>query len=266
MRWRRMCRVTARGQKKTENRNYSCSEKRLVFRIEPKVLTPPLALPTSTVARAQAASDASPPRPPCIEAEPQRTDGRTHDIRHCVPPPALPVDMTADDPAASEFAFPDRPADLEAADCVLPVKCGPDVVDLVGLSRDEAEECAERAWVSVACVVRAVQCARVRPPPTPCSGPSPHASRLPPPTPRNTQVSCTMSAIRTPWPSWNRPCLMPPTPWSSTSFFFAFAPALARAVRAPACASFFSLTHTKHARPNQQGFHQAAGPVQAPPA
>ena len=49
--------------------------------------------------------------------------------------------------AAGEFAFPDRPADLASEVCTLPVKCGPDVVDLAGLGgRDEVEDYADREW------------------------------------------------------------------------------------------------------------------------
>ncbi len=47
--------------------------------------------------------------------------------------------------AAGEFAFPDRPADLASEACTLPVKCGPDVVDLAGLGgRDEVEDYVDR--------------------------------------------------------------------------------------------------------------------------
>ena len=56
------------------------------------------------------------------------------------------MDATAPDSASTEFAFPSRPADLASSDCTLPVRAGPDVVDLGVLSRDEVEDYADREW------------------------------------------------------------------------------------------------------------------------
>lgn len=48
---------------------------------------------------------------------------------------------------ADEFAFPLRPADLERAECDLPLKCGADLTDVAALDGDEADEFCERECV-----------------------------------------------------------------------------------------------------------------------